>query len=253
MIRRGAADMLASPNPENGTVIARLLNDRVRSVRIEAAASLAGAAARDQRANVVDAFARASAEYVEAQQLDADRPEAHLNLGIFYANSGKVERAEAELRAALSIDPSFSPAAVNLADLLSRSGHLDDAQGVLLEAMRHAADDASLPYALGLLRVRQGKIAEALDLFRSAVRLAPSNPEYSYVYAVASHDAGNSIAAIETLERSVRRNPYHRESLAMLASLYNRTGQHEKALKCERILHEFAQNGGSWSENVNPE
>jgi Tfp pilus assembly protein PilF len=59
----------------------------------------------------------ATDEYIAAQELNAERPEAHLNLGLLYARENNLDRADAELKTALSLDPAFAPAAVNLADL----------------------------------------------------------------------------------------------------------------------------------------
>ncbi|MGH7906998.1 MAG: tetratricopeptide repeat protein, partial [Candidatus Binataceae bacterium] len=244
LVRRAIAQTLAKADPEaDPAAMSRLLEDPVRVVRIEAAESLAGAPSGALPASVAGALDRASAQYLAAQQFNADRPEAHFNLGIFFAKRANIARARSELADALSIDPSFSPAAVNLADLFRQTGRDDRAEAVLREAMRHAPDDASLPYALGLLEIRQKHRARALDLLAAAAHLAPSNPRYAYVYAIALNDTGDTNAAIDTLERSLRLNPYHRDSLAALVSLCDRAGDHAKALKYAQLLNELDRHG----------
>ncbi len=163
-----------------------------------------------------------------------------MNLAIFFARKGKLDRAETELRTALSIDPSFSPGAVNLADLDREMGRDDEAEAVLRQAMRHTSDDASLAYALGLVKVRERQHAEALNLFATAARLDPSNARYAYVYAIALNDAGATNAAIDTLERSLKLNPYHRDSLVALVAFCDRVGDQAKALRYGRLLDELA-------------
>jgi len=240
LVRRATAQALANAGPQvDPGTIAELLEDPVRVVRIEAAQSLAGAPPGALPAGVAGAFDRASAQYLAAQQLNADRPEARLDLGIFFTKQGNLARARSELEAALAIDPSFGPAAVNLADLFRQVGRDDRAETVLREAMAHAPDDASLPYALGLLEIRQNHRAQALGLLAAAARMAPSNPRYAYVYAISLNDNGATKAAIDTLERSLKLNPYDRDSLAALVSLCDRAGYHAKALLYAQLLNEL--------------
>ncbi len=237
LVRRAAAQLFPHVDLKaNFPAMLRLLDDPVRAVRIAAADSLAGVRHVVLPDKVADALDRASAQYVDALELNADRPESHLSLALFFAKKGKIGRAETELKTALSIDPSFSPAAVNLADLYRTRGRDDKAEAVLRRTMQHSPDDPSLLFALGLLEVRKGQKAQALGLLASAARIAPSNPRYSYVYAVALNDAGNTKAAIAVLDRSLKRNPYDRDSLAALANFYERAGDHAKALKYEGLL-----------------
>jgi predicted CXXCH cytochrome family protein len=241
LVRRAAADMFSGSGPEAGAAtVLRLLQDPVRAVRIEAAESLAGVDGSALPRKITAALDHASAEYVNAQKLNADRPEAHLNLAIFFDKKGEVEQAKAELRTALSIDPSFSPAAVNLADLDREMGRDDEAEGVLRQAMQHAPGDASLAYALGLVKVREKQRAQALKLFATAVRLDPSNPRYAYVYAIALNEADATKAAIEILERSLKLNPYHRDSLVAVVAFCGRIGDHAKAFRYAKILDQLA-------------
>jgi predicted CXXCH cytochrome family protein len=238
LVRRASATMLSSSNPDaHFSEISRLLSDPVRAVRIEAAASLASVPRNRLPASLVGALDHASAEFVSAQELSADRPEAHLNLALFFTRQGKFSRAESELVAAVSLDPSFAPAAINLADLYRQLGREDEAEGVLQKARLRSPDDASLLYALGLLKVRKKENAEARGLFAAAARLDPSNPGYAYVYAIALNDAGNTKAAIETLERAVKLHPYDRDSLFALVGFCEHIGDRSKAVRYARALN----------------
>ena len=80
-----------------------LLDDPVRGVRLEAA-SLLAAMPQDQLAPADrERLARATGEYVAAQRLNADRPEARVNLGNLYAQQGDSRAAEAEYLAARAL------------------------------------------------------------------------------------------------------------------------------------------------------
>ena len=104
MVRIGAIDMLAGvPAAQLWPMAAPLLSDPVRGVRIRAAAVLAAMPSTSQPLADREPFDRAAAEFVAAQQLNADRPEARATLGNFYARRGLVTEAESEYRAALRL------------------------------------------------------------------------------------------------------------------------------------------------------
>jgi len=200
---------------------------------------LAGLPANGIPQNVSVALGRATDEYISAQQLNADRPEAHLNLGLLYAKQNHLDKAEAELKTALSLDPSFAPAAVNLADLYRGLKRDEEGERVLKDAIKLAPNDPSLHYALGLLMVRQKRGAQGLDLLADAAHNDPTNARYVYVYAVALNDAGKTGAAIKALENSIKAHPYDRDSLAALVTFLEQAGDHAKALSYAQRLGEL--------------
>ena len=129
--------MLSASNiEESATALASLLQDPVRVVRIETANVLAGAAPYILSGDLAGTFDQATDEYIAAQELNADRPEALLNLGVLFARLGKFDHAEAELKSALALDPSFAPAAVNLADLYRALGREAEADSLLRKTLQ---------------------------------------------------------------------------------------------------------------------
>ena len=240
LVRRAAAHSLSNSDPNSSSVVlAPLLTDQVRAVRIETAEVLANPRPAALPSNVSAALDRATNEYLAAEDLNADRPEAHLNLGLLFLREGKVDRAETELKTALSLDPTFGPAAVNLADLYRQIGRDNEGEGVLRSLLEHSPDDASVLHALGLLMVREKQDQKALALFAQAAQIDPSNARYAYVYAVALADAGDPRSAIETLERSIKSHPYDRDSLAALIGFCDQAGQYPEAYNYARRLNEL--------------
>jgi tetratricopeptide (TPR) repeat protein len=240
LVRRAAARAKSNTEPTaSAKVLAPLLSDPVRAVRIEAAAVLAGLPADNLPTGVAAALRSATDEYVGAQELNADRPEAHLNLGLLYAKENHFDKAEAELTTALSLDPNFAPAAVNLADLYRGQNRDEDGERILRAAISRSPDDASLQHALGLLMVRENRGAEGLSLLRAAASLQPDNARYVYVYAVALNDAGKTREAIETLESSMKVHPYDRDSLAALVNFLERVGDTADALTYAQRLDQL--------------
>jgi HEAT repeat protein len=116
---RSAAPRALPPAPSRTVVqaVAPLLSDPVRAVRVATARALAdvdpGTMTPEQRS----AFDAAYRELVAAELVDADRPEAHLNLGLLELRRRRPAAAETEYRTALRLDPGFVPAMANLADL----------------------------------------------------------------------------------------------------------------------------------------
>jgi Tfp pilus assembly protein PilF len=240
LVRRAAARAMShSDSSASVSALAPLLDDPIRAVRIETAEVLAGAPADNLPVATSAALGRATDEYVNAQLLNADRPDAHVNLGLLYAKQNHFDKAEAELKTALSLDPSFVPAAVNLADLYRAQHKDDEGERVLKDALIRSPNDASLDHALGLLMVRQHRTAQGLHLLAAAAHGAPSNARYVYVYAVALNDAGQTKAAIETLQTSIKVHPYDRDSLAALVSFLERAGDKATALTYARRLGEL--------------
>ena len=240
LVRRAAARALPDTDPHaDPGAAALLLNDPVRAVRIEAAEALAGVPADALPGNSAAALERTTAEYVAAQELNADRPEAHINLASLFATEKRFADAKRELTTALALDPSLAPAAVNLADLDRELGHEAEGERVLREAIVRSPNDASLQHALGLLLVREGHGQEALEHLAAAAQLDPADARFAYVYAVALNDAGQNGKALDVLEADVVRHPYDCDALAALVGFYRSAGNPEKAAAYSKRLAEL--------------
>ena len=204
------------PAQEHVRLAAALLNDPIRSVRIEAARLLAGTQPNLLQESQKASLDRATQELIASEMASAERPENHVNLALLYVQMGRTTDAETELQTALRLDPKNVPAMVNLADLYRIEQRDGEGQKWLEKAIAVAPDAAEPVYALGLLRIRQKQYPEALDLLARAARLQPSNLQYSYVYAVALNSAAQSAKAIAILEEAHRRRPADRQVLVGL-------------------------------------
>jgi Flp pilus assembly protein TadD len=210
--RAGISTLDMLPPAQRLPLIAPLLEDPVRIVRLEAASMLAdalGDVPADQRA----AFDHAAADYELAQRFNADRPESRAALGNFYLRQGRTDDAEAQLRSTLDLAPAFAPAYVNLADLRRAQGRDAEAETLLRDGLQRAPRAAALHYALGLTLVRLGRGADALGELREAARLAPSDARFAYVYAVSLNSAGRSAAALAEIDRALLQEPDNHDLL----------------------------------------
>jgi Flp pilus assembly protein TadD len=249
-IRRGASDSdalvrlgsLAAADAVSveqlAALVAPLLDDPRRAVRIEAARLAAplpsGMLTPAQQA----AFDAAADEFIAAQHYNADRPEARTALGTFYAARGRPEDAERLLRSAIALEPRHVPAYVNLADLRRAQGRDADAEAVLREGLTANPGDASLHHALGLALVRLQRTPEALGELRRATELAPGDTRFAYVYAVALNSAGEVKDALKEIDRALKSRPDDRE-LLMAGALFARdTGAAARATAYANRLRE---------------
>jgi len=222
-----------------------LLSDPMRAVRIEAASVLAAVPATQLSADARGAFEHAAGEYIASQRFNADRAEARVNLGTFYANRGDATSAEAEIKAAIRLEPRYIPAYVNLADLYRAGGRDADGERILREGLKVAPKSAVLHYALGLALVRMKHTDAALGEFEHATVLEPGDAQMAYVYAVALHSTGKAGAAIGKLEKALAAHPYDRNILEALVSFH--------AARGERVaVQKYAERLQALSESDNP-
>ncbi len=221
------------------SVAGKLLHDPVRGVRIEAASFLADSPVAQLGAADRELLERALDEYIAAQTVNADRPEAQLNLGNLYARRADPAQAEQAYRAAIRLDPGFIPAYVNLADLYRALGRDSEGERILQEALAHAPDAAAVHYALGLRRVRDQKLPEALTALARAATLDPAQARYAYVHAIALDSMGQREEAMRVLDASHQRHPADRDTLTALVSFAQQNGDRDATLRYARQLHQL--------------
>ena len=226
LVRRAAVRALADAEPQlRASLLAPLLDDAVRTVRIEAAAAMADVPVESLPPAERDALGQATAEFVAAQELNGDRPEAHLALAMLRAEQQRFDAAEAELTRALSIDPAFVPAAVNLADLYRATGRDAAAEPILREALVHAPRESRAPARArprpGARKARRRIASSGWERRRAA---APT------IRAMATSTRWRSTATAarerraEALEALLVRHPTDRDSLSALVSFCREAG-----------------------------
>jgi tetratricopeptide (TPR) repeat protein len=241
--RIAALDTLDNVPPDRlWPVVSPLLADPVRGVRIKAVSLLAGVSDAQLSGTDRERLKSATQEFLAAQALNADRPEARATLGGFYARQGQASAAEAEYKAALRLSPAFGPAAANLADLYRQLGRDADAESVLRQAIQASPKDAGLHHALGLTLVRLKRQDEALAELARAAELEPDRARYPYVYAVALDASGRRADAIQALKDNLARHPGDRDTLSALVSFNRDAGDVAAALTYAEQLAKIEPN-----------
>jgi predicted CXXCH cytochrome family protein len=222
LVRRAAAGGFELASAEQRVaMLAPLLRDPIRAVRIEAARMLvpvpAIAIGEANRA----AFDRAVAELEASHRENQDRAEGRLSLGNLFLARGRLQEAEAEYQAALEFQPLPVPAIVNLADLYRATNREPQAEAILRRGLAEHPNQPAIVRALALALVRQERKQEALTLLANA---ASAGPDVAYLYALALADEGERDDAIAVLEKALPASDGNRDILLALASFYGERG-----------------------------
>ena len=239
LVRAAALDALQSlPLATRSTLAAPLADDAVKAVRVRAGRALVAAPLDELRADERARRTRAIDEYLASERAVAERPEAHLNLGIVAAERGDAAGAEAEYRTAIRLQPGFIPAYANLADLYRATDRQADAATTLADGLKAVPNDPSLLHALGLQRVREQRSAEALPLLQRAAEARPEDARFAYVYGVALHSSGRADEAIVVMKTALERSPYDPDLLSGLVAFSRDAGRLDAARDYARRLAE---------------
>ncbi len=222
-----------------------LIDDKVATVRMEVAMSLAGVPldqVSPQQSSQLQALFK---WYLELQQLHADMPETQLQLGVFYTARGDLPSAEAAYREALLLNPQLVPAYLNLADLLRSQNRDDQARELMLKVLAFAPDNGATLHSLGLLETRSGTPQKALEYLGKAAALETVGSRHRFVYAIALHDLGQPREAVTQLQGLLRQLPRSEDVLLALANYTAELGQGEQARAYAKTLTEISpQNPG---------
>ena len=220
-----------------------LLSDPIRAVRVQAARVLASVPSELWTSQQLALRDSVLDEYRQAQQINADRPEAHLNLGVLHHQLGELEEAERAYQRALSMVPSSVPVRINLADLFREQNRDQEGEKLLRQALVISPDDGDVYHSLGLLLVRQKRYQEAIEALEGAAQLRPDRWRYSYILAVALQETGQVTSALETLKKAHDRHPNNLELLMLLTTLNRDNGALEKAiLYANKLIERVPEN-----------
>jgi len=238
LLRQTAAATLVEPDPgRRAELLAPLLADPIKAVRMAATSQLAGTPSELLKTYQQEALARGIDEYIAAMSHSLDFASAGLNLGNLYANLGQPDRAEYYYRQAGSIDDLFLPACMNLAVLLSSQGRNNEAESVLRPLAEAYPDNADASYSLGLLLVEMGQEAEGMQWLTRAADADPRWGRVRYNLGLLLQQAGRLDEAEAALTAAVALEPDNLDFLYGLAHHLATRGRLEAALGvAERMI-----------------
>jgi tetratricopeptide (TPR) repeat protein len=238
LVRRTAAESLSIRDTKRFTsLLAPLLLDPVRGVRMEAAAQLAGASRDLLKPYQKDALTGALAEYRDAMEHALDFSYAGLNLGNLYTNLGQLDEAEKFYRTALRVDDLYYPAKMNLAVLLNREGRNDEAEKLLREVLEAYPNQHDAAYSLGLLLAEMNRYAEAAEILQRAAQGMPQNARVRYNLGLLLQHLQRDAEAEAELRAALDLEPQNVDYLYALADFYTKRSRlDEAAALAERMI-----------------
>jgi len=183
--------------------------------------------------------AEAAQEYREAVRLAPKQASNHAALAVALANQGRGEQAIEEFRTALAIDPKFAPAQAGLAYILSQQlGRIDES----IVAYRVAVEmDPRLPAATdGLERARGFKEKALLEAAeeRRKVQQSPSSATAHFDLGLAEARGGNVGGAVKAFRRALEIDAKNGQAHANLAMLLYLQRDYAGALREARTATE---------------
>jgi predicted CXXCH cytochrome family protein len=169
-------NIVVASHEELVELLAPLLFDPMRAVRMQAAVQLADAPDQLLKPYQREALAETLAEYRRAMEYSLDFAFACHNLGNLAARLGDAAEAEKYYRMAIAIDDLFYPAKANLAVLLNARGANDEAEALLRSILDAYPEQHDVAYSLGLLLAEMGRYREAESYLARAAAGMPGHP-----------------------------------------------------------------------------
>jgi tetratricopeptide (TPR) repeat protein len=238
LLRHTAVEGVTAERPEVLVeLLAPLLFDSVRAVRIRTASRLAGVGREYFKAYQREALDKELAEYIGAMKASLDFAAAGMNLGNLYNSQGDAEAAEHYYRTALDVDSLFFPAKMNLAILLSQRGKSNESEQLLREILEAYPDQHDASYSLALLLVGLTRSEEALPFLAQASDGMPQRSRVHYNYGLLLAQLGNDAEAAAALQKALDLEPQSVDYLYALIDFYYKRGNLSEALElAERMI-----------------
>lgn len=222
---RAAAGVLVARRGQTGPVLEKLLNDPLKSVRIETGWAAIGL------------IPPSHPVFVELEQVarhQADQPAGAMKMARLAMMGGRIDEAEKWFKRTADWDRTSPVPRRDFAVFLSQTGRVADSVEWLEEAVALAPDNAEIAYLLALALAETGDLEKAEARFRDVVRLEPGYARAWYnlglLYA-GSNRTDEAIAALrhaESADRNTPDAPYAR------ATIHLRLGQVDEALEAVR-------------------
>ena len=231
LVRHTAVESIAAATPEGLVeLLAPLLFDSVRAVRIRTAARLSGVGREYFKAYQREALDKELAEYIGAMRASLDFAATGMNLGNLYNAQGETATAEHYYRTALEVDDLFYPAKMNLAVLLSQQGEDNEAEQLLREVLEAYPEQYDAAYSLALLLIGLNRVDEGLLYLARAAEGMPQRSRVQYNYGLLLAQLSRDDEAEVALRTALELEPVSFDYLYALIDFHYKRGQFDKAL-----------------------
>jgi predicted CXXCH cytochrome family protein len=215
----------------------RALSDRVRAVRIAAAALYhAAGGERIVPASAQKSYHAADAENRSFLNFQTDFSVGNVMLADYYMQGGEHLNAIKLYVRGLKKDSLMNYARLNLAVAYTNTARNPEALKTLNEAAAVDPENERIFYNLGLLQHEMNDVPAAMKNFQEAIRLGSSDPGVYYNYGLLLQQQGNIPAAEQILLKGFAVDPEAPNINYALAYLYASQGNLPKARSYARAL-----------------
>jgi len=230
LLRHAAAEnYMAADSGTLFSTLAPLLNDPIKSVRMEAANRLMTFNKSKFNEIQYKAFTKALDEYRGSLEYVADFPTGRYNLGNYYSKLGEWAKAEKNYREAITIDNLFSPAKVNLAIIYYQQGKTEPAATIFRDLVANHPDITDGYYYLALLYAEQKRYNEAIALLETATSKPGNNPRIFYNLGLLYQMTNQNDKCETTLVKGLSQDPGNFDLLYALFAFHMKQNNPVKA------------------------
>ena len=182
-------------------------------------------------------------------------PEAHLNLGISYADQFNLVGALAEFTESATLSPNLAPAHHFKGRSLFDLRRNEEARHDVETAVRLDPNFAPSLYLLALIEKQAGNTLASIDLLRRVVAIEPENSDALYMLGQNLAKLDQTEEAVTQWKRALKSNPGHAEALYNLSRALakpdpaeaNRYQQQFKELLAQRHITDRAETLGNFA------
>jgi tetratricopeptide (TPR) repeat protein len=237
LLRREAAEnFMAADSAGLIHMLAPLLGDPIKTVRMEAAYRLSTYRKDAFNETQYRLFRKAFEEYKSSLEYLADFPSGRFNLGNYYAKTKDLLKAEENYREAIALDNLFYPAKINLAMLYYQEGKMELAEQLFNDLITNHPDVQDGFYYLALLYGEQKRFGEAIAILETASTKSGANPRIWYNLGLLYQATGQNDKCVATLLRGLSFEPCNYDMLYALFAFYMNQHDRVNAAPCIKRL-----------------
>ena len=232
-------------------VIASMLTDKVRSVRI-AAAELMGSIGTDKLSDeYLVAYKNAKTELESHLLFNADFAHGNIALADHYARNNDYASAERFYFRALKKDSLANLARLNLAILYNTQGKNQEALNTLKKAIHTDPNNSQAWYNIALLYSELKDNNNALNAFDKAVNLKIKDTRLYYNYGLLLNETGNFNKAVSIVDKGLQLNQADESLNYALTFIYVQHKQIQKAIPYAKLLKKLNPNNADYQPLFN--
>ncbi|MBF0432416.1 MAG: tetratricopeptide repeat protein [Fibrobacteria bacterium] len=211
-------------------LVAPLLTDTVRGVRIQAALVMADVAISSLSEEQLKSLKYALEELEVSLQLNEDFPDGQMAIALHRYKQKDYHSAMEAYQSAIRLDGKFIQARMNLANLYNQMGMNREAEQEFKEIIRILPNFGEAYYSLGLLFAEQNNLENAVTYLELAAKKMPERSRVHYNYGLALQRLKRMEQAEKSLQKALNLEPLSGDYLKALAILYFQKKDWNKAL-----------------------